>query len=320
VDAIGFSATAPFRRGGRRVWLPHDGEDVFRGVDAAEVSDGWFRAAGLTTLRGRTYSGADLRFGNVAVVNEAFVQRHRLEEPVVGTVLRVDSIPTVRSITQMVDDTTRRIESVTIIGVVSNGLTRPLIPEPIPALYLPLRGIPDYVSVYVRTAAPVAIQGRIPQLMAAIDPDLPAVSIATLADRFDEDAGDVRLLASAASGLGLSALALALAGVYSVVAFFVSLRTHEFGIRLAIGARPADIVRMVVLQASQLVGIGSIIGLVIGSPVLIGLSKAFPYTSAFDPIGLLVPLFGLMAAAVVAAIAPARRAARVDPCSALRSE
>lgn len=318
VGAIGFSATAPFRRGGRRVWLPGDGEDVFRGVDAAEVSEGWFRAAGLTTLRGRTYVGEDLRSGHV-VVNEAFVRRHRLEDPI-GTVVRVDSIPTVRSITQMVDDTSRRVESVTIIGVVSNGLTRPLIPEPIPTLYLPLRGIPDYVSVYVRTAAPVAIQGRIPQLMAAIDPDLPAVSIATLADRFDEDAGDIRLLASAASGLGLSALALALAGVYSLVAFFVSLRTHEFGIRLAIGARPADIVRMVVLQASQLVGLGSIIGLLIGSPVLIGLSKAFPYTSAFDPIGVLVPLFGLMAAAVVAAIAPARRAARVDPCSALRSE
>jgi putative ABC transport system permease protein len=220
----------------------------------------------------------------------------------------------------MVNEASRQIERVTIIGVVSNGLTRPLIPEPVPTLYLPLRGIPDYVSMYVRTAAPVVIQGRIPQLMAAIDPDLPAVSIATLADRFDEDAGDIRLLPSAASGLGLSALALALAGVYSVIAFFVSLRTHEFGIRLAIGARPADIVRMVILQASRLVGIGSIIGLVVGTPVLIGLSKAFPYTSAFDPVGLLVPLFGLMAAAVVAAIAPARRAARVDPCSALRSE
>jgi putative ABC transport system permease protein len=161
---------------------------------------------------------------------------------------------------------------------------------------------------------------RIRQFMARIDPDLPAVSIATLADRFDEDAGDIRLLASAASGLGLSALALALAGVYSVVAFFVSLRTHEFGIRLAIGARPRDIVRMVVLQASRLVGVGSAVGLTIGIPVLIALNAAFPYTSAFDPIGLLMPIVGLMAAAIAAAVAPARKAARVDPCSALRSE
>ena len=131
---------------------------------------------------------------------------------------------------------------------------------------------------------------------------------------------DIRLLARAASGLGLSALLLAVAGVYSVVAFLVSLRTQEFGIRLAIGARPGDIVNMVVGQSSRLVAVGLVAGLVLGAPVLILIGKTFPYASAFDPLALLGPAMGLALTALVAAAIPARRAARVDPCSALRSE
>ena len=156
--------------------------------------------------------------------------------------------------------------------------------------------------------------------MAAIDRNLPAVGITTVADRFVENDGDMRLLAQAATGLGAAALLLAIAGVYSVMAFFVSLRTHEFGIRLAIGARPRDITRMVTLQASTLVGTGVIAGFVLAIPVLVLLGKEFHYTSAFDPAGLLVPAATLALTALAAAAFPARKAARVDPCTALRSE
>jgi ABC-type antimicrobial peptide transport system permease subunit len=156
--------------------------------------------------------------------------------------------------------------------------------------------------------------------MASIDANLPAVEIATVAERFLEAAGDIRLLARAATSLGAAALLLATAGVYSVVAFFVSLRTHEFGIRLAIGARPRDITNIVTRQASKLVGAGLLSGFVLAVPVLILLGKSFPDAPAFDPIGLLVPAGALAIAALVAALFPARRAARVDPCTALRSE
>jgi FtsX-like permease family protein len=210
--------------------------------------------------------------------------------------------------------------NVTVVGVVSNAFSRPISPAPQASIYLPLREVPDYLAVYVRTKQSSAVRQQIRDTMAAIDPDLPAVAITTVADRFETDAGDIRLIARAASGLGLSALLLAIAGVYSVVAFLVSLRTQEFGIRLAIGARPRDIVNMVVAQSSGLVIVGLVAGLVLGTPLLIFIARAFPYASAFDPLGLLGPSAGLALTALIAAAIPARKAARVDPCLALRSE
>ena len=209
---------------------------------------------------------------------------------------------------------------VTIVGIVANRLSRPVRVEPQASLYLPLDYVTDYIAIYVHSSRPREVQQQVRETMAAIDRDLPAIQIATVADRFLDDAADVRLLARAASALGAAALLLAVAGVYSVIAFFVSLRTHEFGIRLAIGAQPRDITSLVAQQASRLVGIGLVAGFVLAMPVLILLGRAFPYTSAFDPVGLLVPIAALALTALVAAALPARRAARVDPCTALRSE
>lgn len=320
VDAVGFNAIAPFRRQIQRFWLAARPDDVLR-VDTAEVTAGWFAAAGLATLHGRTFVTGDLRAGNIAVVNQAFVERHRLGEAVLGTVVRVDSTPvTVSALSSLDRLGPSRIESFEIVGVVANELSRPLTPDPAPRLYFPLRRIPDYVALYVRTSQPAAMAQQIRETMASVDAELPAVAIASVADRFHEAAGEIRLLALAASGISVSALALALAGVYAVVAFFVSLRTREFGIRLAIGANPSDIVSMVLAQASRLVGAGLMIGLVLGTPASIALVRAFPYTSAFDPIALIVPVMALAVAAAAAALLPARRASRVDPCSALRTE
>jgi hypothetical protein len=239
----------------------------------------------------------------------------------VGTTLRVERAAA-GSLNAMLAGRTARLPvvTVTIVGIVSNAVSQPVVPAVPGHLYLPLSEVPDYVAAYARTNGTGGISAQIRDAMNRIDPDLPPVRIATLAARYDEKAGEFRLIARAASGLGAAALFLSVAGVYSVIAFFVSLRTHEFGIRLAIGARPQDITRLVVLQSSRLVATGLIVGMVLGIPVLILLSKAFRYTSAFDPVGLLVPIGALTLTALVAAGLPARRAARVDPCAALRSE
>ena len=91
------------------------------------------------------------------------------------------------------------------------------------------------------------------------------------------------MIARTAGGLGIVALLLAVSGLYSVIAFFVALRTSEFGIRLALGARSADIVRMVLGQALRLAGIGLAVGAVLGMPLLIALHANFPFTERFDP-------------------------------------
>ena len=91
------------------------------------------------------------------------------------------------------------------------------------------------------------------------------------------------MIAQTAGGLGIVALLLAVSGLYSVIAFFVALRTSEFGIRVALGARSADIVRMVLGQALRLAGIGLAVGAVLGTPLLIALHANFPFTERFDP-------------------------------------
>ena len=338
VDAVGVSTVAPFGYGGMRIWLPADAADRLRTSGGAEVTLEWLEAADVNLLRGRTFTAEEVRFGNAAIVDQAFVEKYRLPEPVLGTVVRVErpgSSPT--HALPLTPGSIGPGESVsfqnaplrpnapgpvdlTIVGIVTNNMSRPLARAPRASLYLPLDYVPDYVAIYVRSDRAAEIQQQVRATMAAIDRNLPAVHIATMADRFMERAGEIRLLAQAARGLGAAALLLATAGVYSVIAFFVSLRTHEFGIRLAIGARPRDITRMVTLQASKLVGTGVVIGFVLAIPVLLLLRVEFPYTSAFDPGGLLMSAAALALTALAAAAFPARRAARVDPCAALRSE
>jgi hypothetical protein len=271
-------------------------------------------------LRGRTFTPHEMRHGNAAIVDQRFVERHRLQEPVIGTQLRVEETVSARPDARSINGTSPAIVPVTIVGVVSRPMARPMAREPEASLYLPLRAVPDYVSAYLRSSSGAGIISHARQTMAAIDPELPPIRIATLATRFDEEAGDIRLVAQAASGLGVAALLLAVAGVYSVIAFFVSLRTHEFGIRVAIGARPRDILNMVLLQASRLVGLGLIAGSVLAVPVLIGLGKVFPSAPALDAIGLFLPSVALALTALAAAGLPARRAARTEPVSALRAE
>jgi predicted permease len=337
VEAVGVNTIAPLGAGGMRFWLPADEGDRVRTTGGGEVTAAWFDAADVSLLRGRTFTAEDVRLDNAVIADQAFVEKYRLPEPVLGTVLRVErpgssspdaltlnpgSIQPGESVSFLnapLRPNASGPRHVTIVGVVANSLSRPRRQQPA-NLYLPLDYVPDYVAIYVRSSRPTEIKQQVRATMAAIDRDLPAVGITTVADRFVEKAGDIRLLAQAATSLGAAALLLAIAGVYSVIAFFVSLRTHEFGIRLAIGARPGDITRMVTRQASKLVGAGVIVGFVLAVPVLVLLGNEFPYTSAFDPVGLLVPAGALAITALAAALYPARKAARVDPCTALRSE
>ena len=156
--------------------------------------------------------------------------------------------------------------------------------------------------------------------IANLDPELPALSVRTLEDLSLEGNDTLRMVARTAGGLGLVALLLAVSGLYSVIAFFVALRTSEFGIRLALGARSADIVRMVLGQALRLAGAGLAIGAVLGVPLLIGLNASFPFTERFDAAVILPPAIALALTALVAGWLPARRASSVQASDALRAD
>jgi putative ABC transport system permease protein len=144
--------------------------------------------------------------------------------------------------------------------------------------------------------------------------------VRTLEDLYAESNGPLALIARTAGGLGIVALLLAVSGLYSVIAFFVALRTNEFGIRLALGARSVDIVRLVLGQALRLAGLGLAVGAVLGTPLLIALDANFPFTQPFDPAVVLPPALLLALTALFAGWVPARRAFSIQASEALRAD
>jgi putative ABC transport system permease protein len=181
-------------------------------------------------------------------------------------------------------------------------------------------GVPTLTWV-VRTAAdPLAATGYARAAIRAVDASLGISDIATMDQVMADSTSDRRLNMLLFALLGSLALALATIGVYGVVAYAVTQRTHEIGVRMAIGARPVDVVRMMLNEGGRLAVAGVVLGSVAaiaGARLIRGLLFE---VSATDPVTFIVVALGLLAVALLASYIPARRATRVDPMIALRGE
>jgi ABC-type antimicrobial peptide transport system permease subunit len=210
----------------------------------------------------------------------------------------------------------------TVIGVAADVLNRRLSEQPQPILYRSLEQSSDLsMALLIRTVGDTLNLGEhVAREVRAVDPDLPVYSVRTMAGLIEAAVAQRRFLMRLLVAFGVMATALALLGIYGVMAYAVSQRTREIGIRLAIGARQVDVARMVVRRGMALtaagvaVGIGASLGL---SPLvrsqLFGVQPSDPMT-----MGSVLVLMTVVAAA--AAYLPARRAARVDPAVTLRSQ
>ena len=187
-------------------------------------------------------------------------------------------------------------------------------------MYLPVfqHYEPDETLVVRTAGAPTAPVGPLRQAVHAVDPALPLFRVVTMAQHLQAALTTRRIAAAGAAAFGLLALLLAMVGLYGVVACSVSQRTHEIGLRMALGARPADVVRMVVVRAMRPAVAGAIVGLVAAfgasrfvRAMLYGVTPTDSVTFAGVTVVLLV-------VALAAAWLPARRAMKVDPVNALR--
>jgi ABC-type antimicrobial peptide transport system permease subunit len=197
-----------------------------------------------------------------------------------------------------------------------------------PHLYVPLgRHHRASLFIHVRTrdagtAAEANLLGSIRREIGKVDARLPVLDFLSM-PRFHERS--LELWAIRAGGglvisLGAVALLLAVAGVYGVKSYVVSQRTREFGIRVAVGARPRDVMWMVLGEGLVLTGIGVAVGLILAALAGVGLSRLLYQVSPLDPVVFLLAPATLAAAAAVASWVPARRATRVAPATALRTE
>ena len=294
-----------------RVWRAADPPEGGQIAQTVAVGGDYFDVARVRVLRGRALTKADAAGATAVMVNEAFISESQLVEPVVGQDLRISSL----------SEADPSVRHVTIVGVAS--------PQPSPGstsvlgapkIYLPLGQSPDSVVAWIGIDNAALQMNAVRRIIADLDPELPVSALHTLEDSYLKSTELPRKVAETAAGLGIVSLLLAVSGLYSVIAFFVALRTSEFGIRVALGARSADIVRMVLGQALWLAGVGLVIGAVLGVPLLVALNASFPFTQRFDPAVIVPPAVALGLTALVAGWLPARRASSIQASEALRAD
>lgn len=304
VASVGLSTVRPTGGEQSRIWLPGDAPERERYHQSNHVTPGFFETADITMIRGRAFNPGE----TAVVVDERFIEMHQLREPVLGQTLKVAF------------EGSEDIRMAPIVGVVTSPPADSVFLDPDPTIFIPLEQVPKYVAVWVRSPQAREMIDVARQALAQADPHLPAVSIRTLEDHYREDAAFLGYIAKAAGGLGTAALLLAVSGLYSVIAFFVALRTNEFGIRVALGARTPDIVRMVIGQAGRLVLLGLGVGAVLGTPLLVAFKSMLPITNPFDPV-LIGTVAGILTVTALAGSwVPARRASSIDAAVALRAD
>ena len=274
------------------------------------VSAGYFETVGMTLRAGRTFTPRDNESApHIAIVNEAFVRRFFPNENPIGKRL---------SVGPAVSTTVKEI-----VGVVKDAKYNDLREGTKEMFYLPLLQTPTLParSIQVRTAGPpAALVEQIRQVVREADPSIVITESKTLVDQVDRTLVQERLLADLSSFFGAAALVLACIGLYSVLAYQVVQRTHEIGVRIALGSPRAAVMWLVVRDGLLLVGLG----VAIGVPSALALShfvasQLFGVT-ATDPATITVVVVTLLGVAGLSCYFPARRAAGVDPIIAVSSE
>ena len=210
---------------------------------------------------------------------------------------------------------------VTIVGVIADIRRRPEIELPDAALYLPLPATPPSgVTLRLSTAQPDAVAAKLRQIVRAIDDRVPLNAMQTAEELYLRELGPIRYVAVSVGAGGLVAMLLAATGLFAVMAYVVSLRTHEIGVRVAVGASRRDVIRLVLRQSLKLATAGTLAGMVLALPLSFALRAMFIGVSPIDPVAIAPAVTLLFLTALIAGAVPARRAASIDPVKALRQD
>jgi putative ABC transport system permease protein len=209
-----------------------------------------------------------------------------------------------------------------VVGIVSDARRRALDQPPRPAVYLPYTHFMlPYFGAMIRTdQGAAAVTPVVKGIVKQLDPDLPIGEVRTIEEIIDRSTGEPRFRSYLIAGFAFLALLLAAVGVYGLISFTVTQRVPEIGVRLALGASPGQVFTQVVGQGLRLAAIGVALGLVAAAAATRLVQGLLFNTSATDPTVYAVLSALLLAMAALACYVPARRAMRVDPMTALRSE
>jgi predicted permease len=288
------------------------GNDQSPLVDASIVTPEYFHLLGMTLLRGRLLGDFDNENApEVAVINETMAQTYWPNEDPLGKHLKLSPSAT---------------SWATVVGIVADARTESLENARVPEIYTSLyqkvsRRVAHHLAIFLRgNLDAAAIPDQMCEHVQSVDPTLPVFGAEALNETVSASLTQRRFLMEIVALFALTALLLAGLGIYGVISYIVSERTHEIGIRLALGAQQRSILRMVLRQALGLALAGAAVGLV-GALIVSHLMTGLLYgVRPTDPLTFAGVVLLLSIVALFACYVPARRAVRVDPLVALRYE
>jgi putative ABC transport system permease protein len=283
-------------------------EKIFPDEEIRVITPDYFRVLRVPLLAGRFFDQRDNGDAPKAVIiNQAFARKWFRSENPIG-----------KRITQ--DDPGKpNVQWMTIVGVVGDVRHRGLDYLPAPEYYLPHAQLPYRVmTLAVRSEQdPRSLATAIQRQVQTLDPELPIANVRTLDQVVSDSVAPRRLSVVLLGGFAAIALLLAAVGVYGVMSYLVVQRSHEIGVRMALGAQRRDVLRLIVGHALKLIGIGALIGLTLAFASTRTLSALLYNVSAFDLTTFVIVTITLSAVALLATCIPALRAARADPVIAL---
>jgi predicted permease len=315
VTSATLAANVPFLSGGS--WdLSIDGYtsaggEKFVDTNTNQIGPNYFATMQIPLLSGREFTAHDNeKAPQVAIVNETLARRYIVKndspEKALGHILRLrDNVP------------------IQIVGVVKDSSNGSVSELPPPVFYLPnLQQGSSRATIQLRTKGdPTAFVSLVRQQIGRLDPEVTPLSALTMASAFSTNGlFTFRVFAMLSGAFGLIALSLAVVGLYGVVSFVVGRRTQEIGIRMALGAKPGNVLRMILANGMSLAASGVAIGIVVTLAAAPLLRSLLHDVSPRDPVTFVVIALLLLTTTSVASWIPARRAAHVDPNAALRCE
>jgi putative ABC transport system permease protein len=323
VEAAAITTQVPMGPGGNGNGLVPEGKAIapenFILSRLRMITPGYFQAMRIPIVRGRGITPEDRRGGlKVMVISEALANAaFPGQDPIGKRISCCEAGPDGKS-----------PDYKTVVGVAGDVRSRGLGEAPAPEFYLPIEQVPAAAWDWIQRTAYVVVRTPLdPQSMAnpvrtvvrEIAPDVPLFQISTMTQRIGESMATARFNTLLLTLLGLIGLVLAAVGIYGVIAYFVTRRTQEIGIRMALGATRGHVIALVFRQAARPLVLGLVAGVIMSTLLTRILSRQLFGVTAFDPLTFAIVVATLIVVAVLASVIPARRAASVDPTRALHS-
>jgi putative ABC transport system permease protein len=272
-----------------------------------DVAPNFFQTLRIPLAGGREFADADRKDTHqVAIINEAMANQFWPDQNAVGKRFHFFGETQLRE----------------VVGVVRNTVVNNFGEDPQPLVYLPItQDFAPAVTMQVRTSGrPESVIAAVRSQVQSLDTNLALTNLNTIEELVDQGLWAPRVGAGLLAVFGALALLLAIVGVYGVLSYSVSQQTREIGIRMAMGARTASVLALIVRQGMRLAFVGLALGLVIAFAGMRVLSSLLFGVSAHDPVTFAGVSFILATAAILGCYIPARRAAKIDPITALRYE